>query len=206
VIGSAIALNLLFGIPIAWGVGLTALDVLLVLYLQNKGFRLIEALVIALVGTIGACFLFEIVRSRPDVAAVLGGFVPTRQVVQDSSMLYLALGILGATVMPHNLYLHSSIVQTRKYEENATGKREAVRYAFVDSTIALTFALFINASILVVAAATFHSPATPRWRRSRTRTSCSRRSSARGRAPSSRSRCSRRGRAPPSPAPSRGRS
>jgi manganese transport protein len=157
VIGSAIALNLLFGIPIAWGVGLTALDVLLVLYLQNKGFRLIEALVIALVGTIGACFLFEIVRSRPDVAAVLGGFVPTRQVVQDSSMLYLALGILGATVMPHNLYLHSSIVQTRKYEENARGKREAVRYAFVDSTIALTFALFINAAILVVAAATFHT-------------------------------------------------
>jgi manganese transport protein len=157
VIGSAIALNLLFGIPIAWGVGLTALDVLLVLYLQNKGFRLIEALVIALVGTIGVCFLFEIVRSRPEAAAVLGGFVPTPRIVQDSTMLYLALGILGATVMPHNLYLHSSIVQTRKYEENATGKREAVRYAFVDSTIALTFALFINASILVVAAATFHS-------------------------------------------------
>jgi manganese transport protein len=157
VIGSAIALNLLFGIPLAWGVGLTALDVLLVLYLQNKGFRLIEALVIALVATIGVCFLFEIIRSRPDAAAVARGFVPSSEILRNSSMLYIALGILGATVMPHNLYLHSSIVQTRKYEENATGKREAVRYAFADSTIALTFALFINAAILTVAAATFHT-------------------------------------------------
>jgi manganese transport protein len=157
VIGSAIALNLLFGIPLAWGVGLTALDVLLVLYLQNKGFRLIEALVIALVATIGVCFLFEIIRSRPDAAAVARGFVPSGEILRNSSMLYIALGILGATVMPHNLYLHSSIVQTRKYEENATGKREAVRYAFADSTIALTFALFINAAILIVAAATFHT-------------------------------------------------
>ena len=157
VIGSAIALNLLFGIPLPWGVAITALDVLLVLWLQNKGFRLIEALVIALVGTIGACFLFEIIRSRPDAGAVALGFIPTAGIVQNAGMLYVAMGILGATVMPHNLYLHSSIVQTRKYDENATGKREAVRYAFIDSTIALTFALFINAAILIVAAATFHT-------------------------------------------------
>jgi len=157
VIGSAIALNLLFGIPLAWGVGITALDVLLVLYLQNKGFRLIEALVIALVATIGACFLFEIIRSRPDAGAVARGFLPTAEILRNPSMLYVAMGILGATVMPHNLYLHSSIVQTRRYEENAAGKREAVRFAFIDSTIALTFALFINAAILIVAAATFHT-------------------------------------------------
>ena len=157
VIGSAIALNLLFGIPLPWGVAITALDVLLVLYLQNKGFRLIEALVIALVATIGACFLFEIIRSRPDAGAVARGFIPTSGILQNAGMLYVAMGILGATVMPHNLYLHSSIVQTRRYEENATGKREAVRYAFIDSTIALTFALFINSAILIVAAATFHT-------------------------------------------------
>jgi manganese transport protein len=131
--------------------------VLLVLYLQNKGFRLIEALVITLVATIGACFLFEIVRSRPDAGAVARGFIPTAEILRQPGMLYVAMGILGATVMPHNLYLHSSIVQTRKYEENAAGKREAVRYAFIDSTIALSFALFINASILIVAAATFHT-------------------------------------------------
>jgi len=156
VIGSAIALNLLFGIPLAWGVGLTALDVLVVLYLQNKGFRLLEALVIALVATVGVCFLFEILLSRPDAGAVARGFLPTPQILQNPEMLYIAIGILGATVMPHNLYLHSSIVQTRKYEETARGRREAVRYAFVDSTIALSFALFINAAILIVAAATFH--------------------------------------------------
>jgi manganese transport protein len=131
--------------------------VLLVLYLQNKGFRLIEALVITLVATIGACFLFEIIRSRPDAGGVARGFVPTAEILRNPGMLYVAMGILGATVMPHNLYLHSSIVQTRKYAENAAGKREAVRYAFIDSTIALSFALFINASILIVAAATFHT-------------------------------------------------
>ena len=157
VIGSAIALNLLFGIPLAWGVGLTALDVLLVLYLQNKGFRMIEALVITLVATIGACFLFEIIRSRPDAGSIARGFLPTAEVLRNPGMLYVAMGILGATVMPHNLYLHSSIVQTRRYEENAAGKRDAVRFAFIDSTIALTFALFINGAILVVAAATFHT-------------------------------------------------
>jgi manganese transport protein len=156
VIGSAIALNLLFGIPLAWGVAITALDVLLVLYLQNRGFRLLEALVVTLVATIGVCFAFQIFLARPDVGAIARGFLPTPQIIANPEMLYIAMGILGATVMPHNLYLHSSVVQTRKYEEHAEGKREAVRYAFVDSTIALSFALFINASILIVAAATFH--------------------------------------------------
>jgi manganese transport protein len=157
VIGTAIALNLLFGIPLPWGVAITAMDVLLVLYLQNKGFRLLEALVITLVATTGVCFLYEIVMSRPDVAAIAGGFIPSPEIVSNPAMLYIAMGILGATVMPHNLYLHSSIVQTRKYEQNAEGKREAVRFAFIDSTVALSFALFINAAILIVAAATFHT-------------------------------------------------
>jgi len=156
VIGSAIALNLLFGIPLAVGVLVTALDVLLLLYLQNKGFRVLEALVILLVATVGLCFVFELVISRPDLAGVARGFVPSPSILSDRDKLYVAIGILGATVMPHNLYLHSSVVQTRKYEESAEGKREAVRFAFIDSTIALSFALFINASILIVAAATFH--------------------------------------------------
>ena len=157
VIGSAIALNLLFGLPIVWGVMITALDVLVVLFLQHRGFRLLEALVIALIGTIGLGFLFELIRARPDLLGVAAGFVPTTQIIADPAMLYIAIGILGATVMPHNLYLHSSVVQTRRYEETAEGRREAVRYAFADSTIALTFALFINAAILIVAAAAFHT-------------------------------------------------
>jgi manganese transport protein len=157
VIGSAIALNLLFGMPLAVGVVLTALDVMLVLLLQKKGFRLLEALVIALVALIGGCFLFEILLARPELAPLLGGFVPTGEIVRNPQMLYVAMGILGATVMPHNLYLHSSIVQTRRYEANAEGKREAVRYAFLDSTVALSLALFINAAILIVAAASFHT-------------------------------------------------
>ncbi len=156
VIGTAIALNLLFDIPIPWGIALTAFDVLVVLYLQNKGFRLLEALVIALVAVVGGCFLFELVISHPSMAEVAKGFIPTASILTDPDKLYIAIGILGATVMPHNLYLHSSIVQTRKYAENVEGKREAVRFAFIDSTIALTFALFINAAILIVAAATFH--------------------------------------------------
>jgi manganese transport protein len=156
VIGSAIALNLLFGIPLPWGIAITALDVLLVLYLQHKGFRLLEALVVALIATIAGCFLFEILISRPDLGPLALGFVPSPSILADRNKLYIAIGILGATVMPHNLYLHSSIVQTRRYEETAAGKREAVRYAFLDSTIALSFALFINAAILIVAAATFH--------------------------------------------------
>ncbi|MGH7650615.1 MAG: Nramp family divalent metal transporter [Gemmatimonadaceae bacterium] len=157
VIGSAIALNLLFHIPIAIGIVITAFDVLIVLYLQNKGFRLLEALVITLIATVGACFLFEIILSKPPFGAVMRGFIPSGQIVSDPSMLYIAIGILGATVMPHNLYLHSSIVQTRQYEETVDGRREAVRFAFIDSTIALTFALFINAAILIIAAATFHT-------------------------------------------------
>ena len=157
VIGTAIALNLLFGIPIAYGVVITALDVLMILYLQNKGFRLLEALVITLIATVGICFLFEIILSKPPLGAVLRGFIPSPEIMSNPSMLYVAVGILGATVMPHNLYLHSSIVQTRQYAENPAGKREAVRFAFIDSTIALSFALFINAAILIIAAATFHN-------------------------------------------------
>lgn len=156
VIGTAIALNLLFGISLPVGIAITAFDVMIVLLLQNRGFRLLEALVIALIAVVGGCFVFELFISRPDVGEVARGFVPTTEIVRNPEMLYIAIGILGATVMPHNLYLHSSIVQTRKYAENAEGKREAVRFAFLDSTIALTFALFINAAILIVAAATFH--------------------------------------------------
>jgi manganese transport protein len=157
VIGSAIALNLLFKIPLVWGVCLTALDVLAVLYLQNKGFRYIEALVISLILLIGGCFLLEIIFSQPSVTAILGGFVPKFEIIKNNEMLYIAIGILGATVMPHNLYLHSSIVQTRKYEQNSEGKREAIKFATIDSTVALMFALFINAAILIVSAATFHT-------------------------------------------------
>ena len=157
IIGAAIAMNLLFGIPLHWGVLITAIDVMLILYLQNKGFRLLEALVIALILTIGACFLFEIVLSKPDVFGIAKGFIPSGQILANPEMLYIAMGILGATVMPHNLYLHSSIVQTRSYEQTIEGKREAFKFAFLDSTIALSFALFINAAILIVAAATFHT-------------------------------------------------
>ncbi|HEX9219675.1 MAG TPA: Nramp family divalent metal transporter, partial [Gemmatimonadaceae bacterium] len=157
VIGTAIALNLIFNIPIAYGVVITSLDVLLVLYLQNKGFRLLEALVITLIATVGLCFLFEIILSKPPFGAVIQGFIPSPEVVRNPAMLYIAVGILGATVMPHNLYLHSSIVQTRQYDETVEGKHEAVRFAFIDSTIALSFALFINAAILIIAAATFHA-------------------------------------------------
>ena len=156
VIGSAIALNLLFGLPLVWGIVVTAADVMLVLALQNRGFRVLESLVIALVAVVGACFLFELLISKPDLAEVARGFVPSPDILRDHAKLYIAIGILGATVMPHNLYLHSSIVQTRQYEASSAGKREAVRYAFIDSTIALTFALFVNAAILIVAAATFH--------------------------------------------------
>jgi manganese transport protein len=156
IIGAAIAMNLLFGIPLAWGVVITAVDVMLILYLQNKGFRILEALVIALILTIGACFLFEILLSKPSVGGILRGFIPSSEVITNPAMMYIAMGILGATVMPHNLYLHSSIVQTRQYEQTTEGKREAVKFSFIDSTVALSFALFINAAILIVAAATFH--------------------------------------------------
>jgi manganese transport protein len=157
VIGSAIALNLLFGIPMIWGVCLTALDVLIILFLQQKGFRFIEALVITLIGTIGVCFGLEILFSKPDLLGIAQGFfVPSPQIIRDPGMLYIAIGILGATVMPHNLYLHSAVVQTRNFERTPAGKREAIRFSTIDSTVALSLALFVNAAILIVAAATFY--------------------------------------------------
>ena len=156
VIGSAIALNLLFGIPLIWGVCLTAFDVLLILLLQNKGFRWLEAFVITLVVTIGVCFAAEMVMAKPSLAAIAAGLVPSTQVITNPAMLYIAIGILGATVMPHNLYLHSSIVQTRKIGPDERSKREAIRFATFDSTVALLFAFCINAAILILSAATFH--------------------------------------------------
>ncbi len=156
VIGSAIALNLLFGLPLVVGVLITAADVLVILFLQQRGFRYIECLVGGLIALIGFCFLYEIIVSRPDVAGMLGGLVPRPEVVTDKQSLYLALGILGATVMPHNLYLHSSIVQTRAFERDDAGRASAIRYATLDSTVALGFAFFINAAILILSAATFH--------------------------------------------------
>ncbi|KIL38574.1 manganese transporter [Gordoniibacillus kamchatkensis] len=157
VIGSAIALNLLFGLPITWGILLTAFDVLLILMLQKKGFRYMEAFVISLITVIGVCFAIELMMSKPEIGAVMKGFVPSAQIVTNPSMLYIALGILGATVMPHNLYLHSSIVQTRNYERTLEGKRAAIRFATIDSTVALMMALFINAAILILAASAFHT-------------------------------------------------
>jgi len=157
VIGSAIALNLIFGIPLVFGVCITAFDVLLILMLQNKGFRYIESFVIALIATIAVCFGIEIFLSRPEVGAVLNGFIPNGEIVTNPEMLYIALGILGATVMPHNLYLHSSIVQTRNYDNTVQGKRSALKFATIDSTLALMLALFVNAAILILSAAAFHS-------------------------------------------------
>jgi manganese transport protein len=156
VLGSAVALKLLFGLPLLAGVLLTGFDVLLVLALQGRGFRVLETLVITLILTIGACFAYEIFFARPLWIEAARGFLPTFQIVKDRQMLYLAIGILGATVMPHNLYLHSSIVQTRAFNLTAEGKREAVRFATLDSTIALGLSLFINAAILVLGAAAFH--------------------------------------------------
>src|SRR5882757_9221079 len=156
VVGSAIALQLLFGIPLVWGCCITALDVLAVLYLQQKGFRYIEALVITLIATIATCFAAELILSKPNLLGVLSGFVPASHIVMNQQMLYVSIGIIGATVMPHNLYLHSSIVQTRKFEQTPEGKREAVKFATIDSSAALMFALFINSAILVLAASAFH--------------------------------------------------
>lgn len=156
VVGSAIALQLLFGIPLVWGCVITCLDVLAVLYLQNKGFRYVEALVITLILTIGGCFAAELFFARPSLAGVMLGLVPSAEILTNHGMLYVSIGILGATVMPHNLYLHSSIVQTRMFERTAEGKREAIKFATIDSSAALMFALFINGAILVLAAAAFH--------------------------------------------------
>ncbi|HET8632525.1 MAG TPA: Nramp family divalent metal transporter [Gemmatimonadales bacterium] len=156
VIGSAIALNLLFGIPLIWGVCLTALDVLIILFLHQRGFRWLEAVVITLVAVVGACFAVELFLSRPDGGEVARGLIPTTQILSNPLMLYIAIAILGATVMPHNLYLHSSIVQTRHYGDDVESRREAIRFSTFDSTIALLFAFFINGAILVLSAATFH--------------------------------------------------
>ncbi|UGY08630.1 Nramp family divalent metal transporter [Phyllobacterium pellucidum] len=157
VIGTAIGLNLIFGIPLEIGVLITALDVFLILYLQKLGFRWVEALIITLLGVIAVCFGIQIFLADPEWGAVIKGFAPTTEIVTNPEMLYLALGILGATVMPHNLYLHSGIVQTRAYGDTLPEKRQALKYATIDSTAALMFALLINASILILAAATFHT-------------------------------------------------
>lgn len=156
VIGTAIGLNLLFGIPLEIGVLITGLDVFLILWLQTKGFRWVEAFIITLLGVIAVCFAVQIAMADPDWGAVIKGFAPTTEIVTNPNMLYIALGIIGATVMPHNLYLHSGIVQTRAYGETLPEKRQALKYATLDSTVALCFALLINASILILAAATFH--------------------------------------------------
>ncbi len=157
VIGSAIALQLLFGIPLIAGILITSADVLVILLLQHRGFRYLEAVVMVLIGTIAVLFGLEITLSRPEWAPLLVSFVkPPRTIFSDPDMLYVAIAILGATVMPHNLYLHSSIVQTRRYERSAVGKAEAIRFANIDSATSLTLALFVNAAILVVAAAVFH--------------------------------------------------
>jgi manganese transport protein len=156
VIGSAIALNLLFGIPLTVGVIITALDVLIILYFQSKGFRIIESIVAGLIGIIFLCFAYEIAVSQPAIMAIMGGLLPQPQIVSNPAMLYIAIGILGATVMPHNLYLHSSIVQTRNYDKTDTGKRHAIKYATIDSTASLLLAFFVNAAILILAAAAFH--------------------------------------------------
>ena len=157
IIGTAIALNLLFGIPLSIGVVITVADVLLILMLQARGFRYMEALIISLMLVIGGCFVYEIVLSQPDWAKVAAGFVPSPEIVTNPTMLFVAIGILGATVMPHNLYLHSALVQTRDFDESIPGRHEAIRYATIDSTVALLIALLINAAILIVAAATFHA-------------------------------------------------
>ena len=156
VLGSAIALQLLFGIPLSWGVCITVLDVIVLLLLQHKGFRYTEALVIMLVATVGICFTAEIIFSRPDFGGILLGYIPKIEIVHNPEMLYIAIGILGATVMPHNLYLHSSIVQTRDWEPTAEKKWEAIKFCTIDSTVALCFALFINSAILIISAASFH--------------------------------------------------
>src|SRR5207253_1776515 len=156
VIGTAIGLNLLFGVPLEIGVIITALDVFLILWMQNLGFRYIEAFIVTLLGVIAICFGIQIALANPEWGAVIRGFAPTTEILSNPDMLYLAIGIIGATVMPHNLYLHSGVVQTRRFGDTVEDKREAINLATIDSTIALMFALLINASILILAAATFN--------------------------------------------------
>jgi manganese transport protein len=157
VVGSAVAIQLLFGLPLIVGVLITALDVILILFLNSKGFRYIEAVVGALIAVISICFIAELIFAKPEWGGVLLGFVPRTEIITNPGMLYIAIGILGATVMPHNLYLHSSIIQTRKFELTSSGKREAIRFGTIDSTTALMGALFINAAILILSSATFHT-------------------------------------------------
>lgn len=157
IIGTAIALNLLFGIPMIIGTGLTVLDTLLILMLQAKGFRYLEAFIIALMLIITGCFATELILAQPEIGPLLRGFIPSPEIVTNPEMLYISIGILGATVMPHNLYLHSSIVQTRNFGKSKAAKKEAIKFATLDSTIALSFALFINAAILITGAAVFHT-------------------------------------------------
>lgn len=157
VLGTAIALQLLFHLPLVAGVCLTGFDVLLILGLQRFGFRKLEAFIVALLVVIGGCFVYQLVVARPDLAAIAAGLIPSAAIVTNPAMLYIAIGILGATVMPHNLYLHSSIVQTRRFGGDVAGRRDAARHATIDTVVALTLALFINAAILVLAAAAFHA-------------------------------------------------
>jgi manganese transport protein len=157
VIGTAIALNLLFGIPLTIGAIITAADAFLVLFLMQRGFRTLEAFIVALLLVIFVCFAIQIVLTAPNAREVLGGLIPSPGIVKDPAMLYVAIGIIGATVMPHNLYLHSAIVQTRAYPRDEPGRRSAIRFAVADSTLALMLALFVNAAILIVAAAVFHA-------------------------------------------------
>lgn len=156
VIGSAIALNLLFGLPLTVGILITALDVLLLLFLQNKGFQLLERIVASLIFLIVGCFGYELLAAKPAVVSVLSGLVPRIEVITNPGMLYIAIGILGATVMPHNLYLHSSIVQTRDFPRDDVGRQTAIKFATIDSTVSLFLAFFINAAILILSAAAFH--------------------------------------------------
>jgi manganese transport protein len=157
VLGTAIALKLLFGLPLIWGVALTAFDVMLILALQNRGFRRLEAFIVALLAVIALCFAWELALAQPSIAAIAGGILPSPEIVTDPAKLYIAIGILGATVMPHNLYLHSAVVQTRDFRNDESGKRDAVKWATLDVVIALGLALFVNAAILILSAATFHT-------------------------------------------------
>lgn len=156
VIGSAIALQLLFKIPVIFGVLITSLDVFLLLFLQSKGIKYLEALIISLIALIVSCFAIEMFLSRPEIWAVIQGIIPSSQIITDQAMLYVAIGILGATVMPHNLYLHSSLVQSRKISKTIEAKKEAIKFSTIDSTLALIIATFVNGAILVLSASVFH--------------------------------------------------
>lgn len=155
IIGTAIALKLLFGIPLLWGICFTVLDTFVILYLQSKGFRYLEAFILALILIVAGCFAVQIFYAQPILKDVLSGYIPSTQIIKNPAMLYIAIGILGATVMPHNLYLHSAIIKTRSYGESDLSRREAIKFLTIDSTVALMFALFINSAILIMAASAF---------------------------------------------------